>query len=55
MNAFALPHLGHHFLALLGSEFGILRFTVAPAERDCGFIFHRSIQGSSQMLPMISQ
>jgi hypothetical protein len=25
---------------LLGSEFGILRFTAAPAERDCRFIFH---------------
>jgi hypothetical protein len=40
VSSFALPHLGHHFLALLGSEFGILRFTAAPAERDCRFIFH---------------
>ena len=34
MNAFALPHLRHHLFPLLLGEFGILRFTAAPAERD---------------------
>jgi hypothetical protein len=39
MDAFTFPHLGHHFLTLVCGKFGIFRFTAAPAERDCGFVF----------------
>jgi class 3 adenylate cyclase len=39
VRAYAVIHLGHHFLTLVCGEFGIFRFTAAPAERDCGFIF----------------